>query len=469
MAISASGIGSGLDVNNIVDQLMQVERRPLTLLANKEASYQSQLSAFGQIKGAVSDFQTAANALKDATKFTATKTTVGSDAAFTASSTSKAAAGSYAVEVSQLAKTQRIATSASASEFVPAAGGLKVTFGTVDDSGGNFVADPTRTATLEFAGSSIEELRDAINANASLGIKASVINNGDKKQLVLNGTATGADKAFKIEGVEVAGQNGLAGLAYEPGVTGDMASIQKAQSAKLSIDGIAITRSNNTITDALEGVTLTLTKESATPVTSSLSVTNDRSAAKSAIDAFVKGYNDAVNTLKGLTAYNAENKQASQLTGDSTARNVQNQLRSLVSSSYPGLGNTSSLASIGVTLQKDGTLAVDSTKLDAALSDPKRDVTTFFAGKDGVKGFGAIVSSTLEGIAGTKGLIAGRSDGIKDTIKTLETQYNSLSTRLDAVEKRYRAQYTSLDSMISSMSQTQSFLSQQLASLASLR
>ncbi len=464
---SAAGIGSGLDINGIVDQLMSIERRPLTILANKEASFQAQLSAFGQIKGAVSDLQTAVKALGESSKFTATKTTVGADAAFTASSTSKAAAGSYAVEVSQLAKTQRVSTSAS-TEFVPAAGGLKVTFGTVDDSGGNFVADPERTATLEFAGGSIEELRDAINANASLGIKASVINNGDQKQLVLSGTATGADKAFKIEGVEVAGQNGLAGLAYEPGAAGDMTSVQKAQNAKLSVDGIAISRSNNSITDVIDGVTITLTKESATPVTSSLNVTTDHSTAKTAIEAFVKSYNEAIGTLKNLTAYDAENKKASQLTGDSTARNVQNQLRNLIGGSYSGLGNTSSLASIGVTLQKDGTLAVDSTKLEAALSDPKRDVAAFFAGKDGVKGFGATVSAALEGISGTNGLIAGRSSGIKDTIKTLDKQYNSLETRLNAVEKRYRDQYTALDTLIASMSQTQSFLTQQLASLASL-
>ncbi len=467
MAISVGGIGSGLDINGIVSQLMTLERRPLTLLSNKEASYQAKLSAFGQVKGSLVDLQTAANALKDTTKFTATKTTTGADAAFTASSTSKASAGSYSVEVSQLAKTQRVSTDASTA-FTPAAGGLKVTFGTVDDSGGNFVADPERTATLEFAGGTIEELRDAINANAALGIKASVINNGEGKQLVLSGTATGADKAFQLEGVEVDGNNGLAGLAYVPGAaSGDMSTVQKAQSAKLSIDGIAITRSNNSITDAIEGVTLTLTKESATPVASSLNVASDRGAAKSAIDAFVKSYNEAVGTLKNLTAYDAENKKGSLLTGDSTARNIQNQLRSLVGSSYSGMSETSSLASIGISLEKDGTLSVNSTKLDAALNDPKRDVAAFFAGKEGVKGFAAIVSDTLENISGKSGLLASRSDGIKASIQTIEKQYESLSVRLDAVEKRYMDQFTALDSLVASLTQTQTFLTQQLASLPS--
>ncbi|MCA9233348.1 MAG: hypothetical protein KDA57_22075, partial [Planctomycetales bacterium] len=121
MALSASGLGSGLDINSLVSQLMAVERQPLTAMARKEASFQAKLSAFGQIKGSLSALQTAANALNDAAKFSATKATVGSDAGFTASTKSGAAAGSYSVQVEQLAKVQRIATAADTS-FVPNAG-----------------------------------------------------------------------------------------------------------------------------------------------------------------------------------------------------------------------------------------------------------------------------------------------------------------------------------------------------------
>ena len=107
MALSASGLGSGLDINGLVSQLMAVERQPLTAMARKEASFQAKLSAFGQIKGSLSALQTAANALNDAAKFSATKATVGSDAGFTASTKSGAAAGSYSVQVEQLAKVQK--------------------------------------------------------------------------------------------------------------------------------------------------------------------------------------------------------------------------------------------------------------------------------------------------------------------------------------------------------------------------
>lgn len=472
MATITTG-GSILDIESLVTGLMTVESRPLSLLASKEASYQTKLSAFGQMKAVLSSLQTATDALKSADKFSATKATVGSDSAFTASSSAGAAVGSYSVDVLQMAKIQRVSTPTD-SAFVPADGKLTIEFGTVSDSGGvnTFVGDvPARTAALEFEGSTLEELRDAINGDAALGIKASVINNGSFSQLVLSGTKTGADMAFKITG-----ENGLADLSYDPAATpaptDKMYSVQAAQDARIKVDGIEITRGTNTIADVIDGVTLTLTKEPTgtdTSLDGSVSIAADQSTAKAAIEAFVKAYNEVATTLKSLTSYNAETKTAAALTGDSTARSIQGQLRGALGASFAGLGTATSLSQIGLSFGKDGTLALDSTKLTAAMNDPAKDVTALFAGKDGIKGFAETFSAKLDGFIDTDGLIASRTEGINSTIKTITRQYDAMEIRLETMEARYRAQFSTLDTLLTGLSQTSSYLTQQLANLPGAR
>lgn len=469
MALTAAGLGSGLDIAGMVSQLMAVERQPLAAMAKKEASFQSKLSAFGQIKSSLSSLQTAANALKDAAKFAATKATVGSDAGFTATTAAGAATGNYSVQVQALAMTQRIASNA-AVEFVPADGSveaktLDIRFGRVTDGSfvagevvdGKFVPGEGETKSLSFIGKTIEDLRDAIN-KADLGVSASLVDNGTAKQLVITGKETGAAQAFSI--------GGTVGLSFDPAAptaSPTTSSVQASRDAKLTVDGIAITRASNTVANAIDGVTLTLTKE--TTAAASLAVADDKTGARSAIDAFVKAYNDTHGLLKNLTNYNAATKTAATLTGDSTARSVQNKLRDLVGNALGGLGDTKQLAEIGITFQTDGKLATDGAKLDAALKDPARGVAAFFAGAAGVKGLGETVSEGLKAFIDSDGLLAGRTDGINASIKLIDKQRVAFESRLEGIEKRYRAQFTALDSMVASMTQTSSYLSQQLANL----
>lgn len=433
MALTANGIGSGLDINGLVSQLMTVERQPLVGLATKEATFQAKLSAFGQLKSALSTLQTAADALSEAEKFSSTKATVASDAGFTATSTTGATTSTYAIQVTNLASVQRSATNKDAT-FAPSAGTLSVVIG-------------GQTNNLDFAGGTIEDLRDAING-ADLGISANVVNNGTAKQLVLSSTESGAVNAFTVSGL---------------GIESSIYQVQPAEDATLTIDGIAIRRSSNTITDAIDGVTLSLTNETA--AAANLAVAPDKSGARAAINTFVKAYNDLNKVIKDLTAFNTETRQASTLTGDSTTRSIQGQLRGLIGGALTGLGVTSRLSDIGISFKADGTLAVDSTKLDAALNDPARGLAPFFAGTDSVQGFAKAISDTLDGFLSSNGLIAGRTDGINASVKAIGKQREAITLRLELVEKRYRAQFTALDSMIASMTQTSSYLTQQLASL----
>lgn len=470
--ITSTGLGSGLDIESIVSQLMTVESRPLSLLAAKEASYQAKLSAFGQIKSVLSSLQTATTALNDADKFAATKATSSGDGGITASSSTSAATGSFSVEVMQMAKIQRVATPATTS-FVPSAGTLTINFGTVSDVNGSntFVDDvPARTASLDFTGSTLEELRDAINASTTLGVKANIVNNGSQNQLVLSGSATGANMAFKLTG-----DGGLADLSFDPAATvsptDTMYSVQAAQDARIKVDGIEITRGKNTIADVIEGVTLTLTKEpsgTATSLVNTVSVSEDQSAAKSAIEAFVKAYNEVSNTIKSLTSYNSETSTASTLTGDSTARSIASQLRSALSTSFSGFGDAQTLSQVGISFDKEGALTFDSSKFSTALSNPEMSVSALFTGTDSVDGFATAFNARLSAYIDSDGLIAARTEGINSTIKSITKNYDTLEIRLTATEARYRAQFTSLDTLISGLSQTSTYLTQQLANLPSL-
>ncbi|WP_341645467.1 flagellar filament capping protein FliD [Thauera sp. SDU_THAU2] len=480
MAAITSG-GSVLDITSIVSQLITAERRTTQQpLVNKEAAQTAKLSAFGQIKGALSSLQTAAEALGKNDVFGGVKATV-SGKGFTATAKAGAATGNHSIEVFQLAKEQRVSTDA-ATSFVPAAGRLSIQFGTVNESG-SFEADAERMASFEFEGGTLAELRDAINNDASLGIKATIVNNGRADQLVLtgaavNGPATGANMAFKLTGA-----GGLEGLSYDPGTGAGgngMYSVQAAQDARLKVDGIEISRGKNTIDDVLESVTLTLNDEPETDVTSlkgTLAVATDNEQARKAVDAFVKAYNEVTDILKSVTAYDTTTRQGSTLTGDSTVRNIQSTLRNALNDALGGLGGVQSLAELGIgsgtKLDKesgqvtvDGKLSLDSAKLDAALSDPNKDLVAFFNGKDGAKGFAATFSERLGGLLDDRtGLIATRTKGIDDSIKSLQEQFNRIDERIVGMEERYRIEFSRLDSLLAGMSQTSSYLAQQLANL----
>ncbi|MBA4743479.1 MAG: flagellar filament capping protein FliD, partial [Azoarcus sp.] len=298
MALTANGIGSGLDINGILEQLMAVEQRPLQQLAVKEASYQAQLSAFGQVKSVMSTFQNAADALNSADRFSTMRATSSDSSAFSATAETSAAKGSYSFEVEQIAQGQRIVTNDTTEPSV-GPGSLTINFGSYDyDNDGLATAfNQTSSVSVELEeGDTLEDLRDAINASGA-GVRASVVDNGTAKQLVIAGSEEGADAAFTLEGT-----GGLTDFSYDATdeVGSSLTSLEVAQDAIVRLDGITLTRGSNTITNAIEGVTINLLAPSDGKGT--LTVANDRAGAKSAIDAFVKAYNEINTTLRGLTA-----------------------------------------------------------------------------------------------------------------------------------------------------------------------
>ena len=467
-AITSSGIGSGLQVESLVSQLMAVEQRPLTLLAQKEANVQAKISAYGAVKGALSSIQSAATSLTNAATFTARKAAIANADVANVAATTSAVPGNYSVEVATLAESQVVASGQfAASTTSVGSGTLTIQLGKY--SAGSFTANASKTAvniTIGSGATTLANVRDAIN-NANAGVTASLVNDGTGSRLVLRSADGGTNNAVKITATDDDGNNtddaGLSKLIYDAstGGTSHMTEKTVAADATLTVNGIAITSSTNTLTDAIEGVTLTLKKTNVGSPTV-VSVTNDTSVAKTGIERLVKAYNDALTTIKSQTSYDVANDKAATLNGESTMLSLRNRLSSAISTAVaPGL----SLSSVGISVAKDGKLEIDSTKLTTALDNG--NAKKLFQGYDSITGLGSRLNSLMSDMIDTNGLIASRTQGLAASVKTIQNQSDVVSKRLTMIEARYRKQFTALDSLMSSMTATSNYLTTQLANLPS--
>lgn len=391
MAISSPGIGSGLDVNNIVSQLMNVEKQPITLLDQKEISFQAQLSGYGTLRGALSSFQGAVQGLDNLSTFQKLSATASDTTILSATADDTAPTGTHDVNVTQLAQAQALAATGQASTTATIGSGTATTltfdFGSITGgtlangayTGATFTQDATQTSgtvTIDSSNNSLEGIRDAIN-NANLGVRASIVNDGSGTpyRLTITNNATGAAHSMRIS---VSGDATLSSLlAYDPAGTQNLTQSQAAQDAKLAVDGINVSSASNNVDGALDGVTLKLTAKGDTQV----SVARDTSGAKTAIAAFVKAYNDFSSTLDALTKFDTTGQgKSGALLGDSAARSIQSRLRDALSSSLAsGTGaGLQFLDQAGISFQRDGSLTLDSSKLNDALTNNPDGVAALF-------------------------------------------------------------------------------------------
>ncbi|HET7633394.1 MAG TPA: flagellar filament capping protein FliD [Burkholderiales bacterium] len=387
--ITAPGIASGLDVNSLIDQLVAVDKQPLVNLQQQEASYQAQLSAFGTLQGSLGTLQSAMQNLSAVSSFQKVSADVGDTTLLTASATSNVAAGTHTVDVQQLAQAQHLRSTTFTDSTTPVGtGSLTFEFGTYDSGNNTFTLNPDQSAhtiTITPGSDTLSGIRDAVNA-ADIGVSASIINDGSGDVLVFSSQNSGTANSLKVTVTDDDGTNtddaGLSQLAYDPtaaaGSGRNLSEIVAAQNASVVIDGIAVSKSSNTISDALEGVTLNLLKAGAGPTT--LTIATDTDAIQAATQKFVDAYNGFTTTLKNLTAYDADTKVAAPLQGDSTTLSIERSVRSVLSLSVAyAPGKTAALPDIGITLQDDGTLAVDNTKLQQVIQDQPDLIGKLFA------------------------------------------------------------------------------------------
>lgn len=463
--LSSLGVGSGLNLSSLLDGLKSSEQTRLQPLQQREASYNSKLSAYGTLTSTVKNLQSAADKLNDPSLYNSTKVNV-AGSAVTASSSTSAVPGSYNVSVSQLAQAQSLVASPVADKTanIGAGGTISITTG----------SNSPVTINLANGKSSLSDIRDAIN-NANAGVSASIINDGSATpyRLVLSSDTSGTANQITVSATDASGASGtpLANLlSYDSSnSTGSMTQTVAAQDAKLSVNGIAITRSSNTVNDAIQGVTLNLNSTTTSP--DQVTTTRDDNAIKGAINNFVSAYNSYQGKVSSLTAFNGSNPSNNGvLLGDSTVRSVESQINKVLNTPVSG-GSLSMLSDIGISLQTDGTLKIDNqNKLDTALASNPHGVAQLFSGDpsktsttDGVAG---MLSTAIGNMTGQNGLLGSASQGMQNSIDDVKKSMTDMQNTIDATIARYQQQFVQLDSLMSSLNSTKSYLTTQLSQLS---
>ena len=442
MAITAtSGVVSNIDYQSLISQLVGIKQQDIKALNDERTNYQTTKSAFEALGTKISDLSKAASDLVSGTGFSLFTTDVTDTSILKATSTSTASTGTYSVRVDAVAMAHKMAADGMASDTATVASGagsfsFQVGSGTVQ----TVSVDATTTLT---------GLADAIN-NLNGGITASVVNDGSPTnpyRLIISSNTTGTANAITIT------QNDTS-LAFST-------TLQAAQDASVNVDGLTYTRSTNTITDIISGVTLDL--KSANPA-STVTVTIGRDTAEitKKIQAFVDGYNSVVDFIKSKNRYDTDTKVAGEFFGDSVARSIWDDLRRTVTSAASGLpSDMNRLLHIGITTDNDGRLTVDSTKLSDALNSRFNDVVALF--KDdpsGTKGFGKLVYDMAATITDpVNGRLKNREDGLDTSMKNIDRDKLQKEADLTQYENDLRARFTDLETMIAQIKSQSSFLS----------
>jgi len=463
MALSAPGIGSNLDVNGLVSQLMAFERKPLASVQAREATVQAQLSAYGLLQSQVASFGDAAAAIGKAGRLLAFTAAVADIEVAGVTASSNSVAGTYSLEVKQLAKTEKIATAAFASAASSIGNGtLTIALGTYDSTGNSFTPRTDKTPltiTLDSGNNTLGGLRDAINA-ARRGISASIVTDTAGARLVISSTDTGSKNAIKIDAP------GIPSLAFDPTFVGVQAvsRLQSAQDAKINIDNLNIVSPINQIDGAIDGLTLNLTKAKPGQQTD-LNITQNTASTQQVLGEFVNGYNALSAMVRGYTKYDAATRAKGVLQGEVTAVSLINQMRNSISGVIPGaLGDFNRLGDIGISMQADGSLKLDSEKLAAVTSTASgtdRLARMFIATTSNPDTFVTRIKSFVDKMQGTDGIIASKTDGLSSTIKRLDKQQVDINTRLVGVEARLRKQFNGLDSKLASQNAVSAYLTSQ--------
>lgn len=472
-SISNVGVGSGLDLQSLLSSLQTNEQQALQPINDQATSYQSKLSAYGQIKSMLTAFQSAAQALGNAQTFGATKATVGDTSILSASAGTTAVPGSYTINVTALASAQTLVTTQQASQTAAIGGGtIKFDFGDQLATGGA----PTSTKTVTIGSdTSMQGIRDSIN-KANIGVTASIINDGSGTpyHLVLTANNTGTQSTMRVSASDT---NVNALVAFNPASATQASGVQQKvppQNAALTINGINVVSQQNSVAEAAQGVTLTLAKTG----TTTMSVSRDSDSIVNAVQAFATAYNNILTSASQLTAFTAASKPgdpstSGPLAGDNTLSAIQTRLRAMLNTPMPnGSGGTMTLSDLGISFNMNtgsnsvnyGKLTVDTTKLNKAITNNLPGLTAVFSGANGATGMGKQLSDYVDSLNATSGALTVATNGVTSTLKSLENRYNEMNDRITATMDRYRAQFTQLDLMMSQMNSTKAYLTSQFSS-----
>lgn len=469
-AISSPGIGSGLDINSIVTQLVALERRPITLLQQQATTVQSKLSIYGQIQSKLSALRDAAAALTQASTWGQTLGSTTDPAAVGVTTSSTTRPGRYSVMVTALAAAQSNATVASyaSPDAVFGEGTLQIELGTW--TGASFAAKADTASvsvTIGPGARTLAQVRDAINAGQT-GVIASVLSDASGARLVLRSAATGAENGFRVAVTDADGGNGdasgLSALAYDPqaGVSA-MTLAQGASNAQATIDNLPVTSTSNTLASVIDGITLTLARVTTAPV--QVDAASDQESIRKKIDAFTTAYNDINSLLATQTRYDDATKIAGELQGDSAALGIRSQLRRMLGTTTGGSTVFSRLSEIGFDVKTDGSISVNATKLNNGLAN-LAEITKLFSNSDPLvpanDGIATQLRRLTDGMLAFDGTVQTHTDGLQSRLDLNRDRQDRLEDRVTRVEARLRAQYAALDTQMAQLTGLSSYVQQQI-------
>jgi flagellar hook-associated protein 2 len=475
--ISSPGLGSGLDVSSIVSQLVSIEKQPIGLLQKTATKLQSQLSSWGQIQSALSGLRDASSALNLPSTWTPTTATSSDSSAVTVSTTATAPTGAYSVNVLNLASAQSVSSATYANSATTVGqGSIHIQLGKWSEDLSAFTQSDTPAVDVSIGPGedTLTSIRDKINA-AGAGVTASIVTDTTGSRLVLRGES-GAANGFQISVTDstdgdASDANGLSALAYDPasGIS-QMTRTQAADDARAQINGLTVTSENNTIT-SIEGLTLTLGKP--TNMAISVSVNRDTAAIEKSVTNFASAYSNLIGLVKAQTKYDSGTQTAATLQGDGSALSLERQFRALVGSSSGASSVFQTLSSVGLAVQSNGSLDVDSSTLQSAikgnLSELKKLFTNIDSQDSSKNGVAQRFRSLGDQVLGADGLLSARKTGIQSSLTRNTKHQDELQSRAALYETRLRAQYTSLDTQLSKLNSLSSYVTQQLAMLNKTR
>nr|HDN01046.1 hypothetical protein [Deltaproteobacteria bacterium] len=464
MSISVGGLISGLDTNGIIDQLLALQQKPIVRLQRQEAGYQVELSAYGGMQAVLNSLKSAIEGLDSVSDFTNFSATSGDTDLFSVSADENAAAGSYDVTVHNLAKVHKLTSEAFTETEAVGGGTIQLRLG--DAAAVDISVSGTDT---------IADVAQSIN-DADAGVNAAVVFDGTNYFLTLTGKETGAANLIDLTVTDDDGDStdlsGLSRLVYEvSGDTKNLNNTQTAEDSMITVDGVSnISRDTNVIDDVIQGITITLESAPATDNEAVLTVSRDTSAIVSKINSFVSAYNGALDLFETYQNYDSDAGTAGVLLGDATTNHIRTSLENLITDAVPGVESLSRLENLGITLNSEGRLEVDSSTLNNMLDDHFDDVLQFFTqSTEGSEGFAVRMVDDMDAILDSgSGLLAVKTDGIQNSIDDIEDQVERMEMRNSIWETRIRAQFNALELLLAEYQTTGDYLSQQIVGLQNL-
>lgn len=466
--ISITGLGSGLDVDALVTGLVAAEGDVKTQnLNDQRTDLSTEISAFGTLSSVLGLFQDSIQNLDSANDYEISTAVPSDRTVFSASTSGSVAPATYDIEVVALAEAHKLLSP----EFTDA--DTVVGTGTLTITSGSNTFD----VIIDSDNDTLSEIRDAINASSeNSSVSASILNvddgmGGVVSKLILSADESGTANEISIlvddDDLSDKDNAGLSQLFYQAGdVSNQMVEITEATDTDVRIDGQTVLSSGNTVSDAIEGISMEFYKaEPGTEYT--LTVGTDTNQIRSNIETFVSTYNTYISTANALTAFNSSTQTGGILLGDATVLGVTSQIRRNLTDSVEGLtGGIQSLIDIGISTDDNGQLQINDTILSEAIDDNLDDVITLFSSE--TDGIAVRLDAVVDEYVKTGGILQNKTEGLTNSVEDIDERLVDLEEYLDSLETRLLAQFNAMDSLIAQLNTTSQFISQNLATLPTI-